>query len=77
MKRLAIVAICFFSSFASATEIEEVVIKARQIKIVFEKLADKHRQDPKTGDWYYCSTQCADLEKKTQWFAVYKGEENK
>jgi len=53
MKNLAILALCLVSSFASANEIEEVVVKARQVKIVFEKLAENHRQNPITGNWHY------------------------
>ena len=53
MKHLAIVALCLFSTFASASEIEEVVVKARQVRIVFIKLSENHRQNPITGDWYY------------------------
>jgi hypothetical protein len=53
MKNLAILALCLVSSFASANEIEEVVVKARQVKIVFQKLAENHRQNPITGNWHY------------------------
>lgn len=54
MKAMAIVALCFLSSFASANSLEEVVVKARQVKIVVDwKLSDKHKQNPVTKDWYY------------------------
>lgn len=53
MKRLAIVALCFFSSFSSAKDIEEVVVKARQIELVIIKLSENHKQDPVTGNWHY------------------------
>lgn len=53
MKRLAIIALCFFSSFASAKDIEEVVVKARQIELVIAKLSETHKQDPETGNWHY------------------------
>ena len=53
MKHLAIVALCLFSTFVSASEIEEVVVKARQVRIVLIKLSENHRQDPATGNWYY------------------------
>lgn len=53
MKHLAIVALCLFSTFASASEIEEVVVKARQVRVVLIKLSENHRQNPLTGDWYY------------------------
>jgi len=54
MKNLAIVALCFLSTFASANDIEEVVVKARQVKVIIDwKLSDKHKQDPITGDWHY------------------------
>jgi len=53
MKTRVFAALCFLSSFACATDIEEVVVKARRIEIVMVKLAEKHQQDPATGDWYY------------------------
>ena len=53
MKHLAVVALCLFSSFASASEIEEIVVKARQVRVVLVKLSENHRQDPATGNWYY------------------------
>ena len=53
MKKLAILALCFFSSFSSAKDIEEVVVKARQIELVIVKLAENHKQNPITGNWHY------------------------
>ena len=53
MKHLAIVALCLFSTIASASEIEEVVVKARQVRIVLIKLSENHSQDPVTGLWHY------------------------
>lgn len=54
MKNVAILCLCFLSSFASADCLEEVVVKARQVKIVMDwKLADKHKQNPITGNWHY------------------------
>jgi hypothetical protein len=54
MKNLAIIALCLLSSFASANEIEEVVVKARQIKIVLNwKLGEMHKQNPITKNWHY------------------------
>jgi hypothetical protein len=54
MKNWAIVALCFFSSLASANDFEEVVVKARQVKVVLEwKLAENHKQNPITGNWHY------------------------
>lgn len=53
MKKLAIVALCFFSSFSSAKDIEEVVVKARQVELVIAKLSENHKQDPVTGNWHY------------------------
>lgn len=54
MKNMAIIALCLLSSFASANNVEEVVVKARQIKIVLNwKLGELHKQDPRTGDWHY------------------------
>lgn len=53
MKNWAIIVLCLFSSFASANQMEEVVVKARQVKIVLQKLSENHRQNPITGNWYY------------------------
>ena len=53
MKQWAVIAFCFLSTFASANEMEEVVVKARQVRIVLQKLSDNHVQDPKTGNWHY------------------------
>jgi uncharacterized membrane protein len=53
MKKLAILALCFFSSLATANQPEEVVVKARQIKIVIAKLSETHKQHPITGNWHY------------------------
>jgi hypothetical protein len=53
MKNLAVIALCFLSSFASAKDIEEVTVKAKQVKIVLIKLSDIHKQNPITGNWYY------------------------
>ena len=53
MKNMAIFALCLISSFASASDMEEVVVKARQIRIVLHHIADNHKQNPITGNWYY------------------------
>jgi len=54
MKNWAIICLCLLSSFASANQIEEVAVKARQVKIVIDwKLSEKHKQNPITGNWYY------------------------
>ena len=53
MKNLALVALCFLSTFASANEMEEVVVKARQVRIVLVKLSENHVQNPITGHWRY------------------------
>lgn len=53
MRKLAIIALCFFSSFTSAKDIEEVVVKARQIELVIAKLSETHKQNPITGNWHY------------------------
>jgi hypothetical protein len=63
MKNLAVIALCFLSTFASADEIEEVVVKARQVKIVMEKLSETHKQNPITGDWYYIASKKEDNDK--------------
>ena len=53
MKNLAIIALCFLSSFANARDIEEVKVTARQIEIVMQKLSETHKQNPITGNWHY------------------------
>ena len=53
MKNLAVLALCFVSSFASAKDIEEVKVTALRIKVVMEKLSESHKQNPITGDWHY------------------------
>jgi hypothetical protein len=63
MKNLAVIALCFLSTFASADEVEEVVVKARQIKIVMEKLSETHKQNPITGNWYYVASKKEDNDK--------------
>ena len=64
MKNTAIVALCFLSTFASANEVEEVVVKARQVRVVLDwKLSEKHKQNPITGDWYYIEEKKEDKEK--------------
>lgn len=63
MKNWAIVALCLFSSFASANEMEEIVVKARQVRIVLQKLSDVHVQDPVTKEWHYVERQEKENEK--------------
>jgi hypothetical protein len=63
MKKLAVVVLCLFSSFATANDLEELVVKAQRVRVVMIKLADVHRQDPKTGDWYYVEQKAQDKEK--------------
>lgn len=54
MKNLAVIALCFFSSFATADDIEEVTVTARRVEIiVMKKLSENHVQNPVTGDWEY------------------------
>lgn len=53
MKQWAIVCLCLCSSLASANTIEEVVVTARQFKIVLVRFQDSHVQNPITGVWYY------------------------
>jgi hypothetical protein len=63
MKNWAIICLCLLSSFSSAAEIEEVVVKARQVKIIMDwKLSEKHKQNPITGNWYYVADK--DVKKK-------------
>ena len=63
MKNLAILALCFLSSFASAHDIEEVKVTARQVKIVMEKISEKHVQNPITGNWRYVEEKKKDCKK--------------
>ena len=53
MKKLALTALCFFSSFAQASDIEEVVVVARQVRIVLLSIVDTHRYDARTQMWVY------------------------
>ena len=56
MKNWAIVCLCLVSSFTSANEIEEVVVKARQIKIILDwKVSNKHKQNVITKEWHYAA----------------------
>lgn len=64
MRKLAIFALCFLSSIATAGEIEEVVVKARQVKIVLTKLSLHHKQNPFTGNWYYVESKQNTEEKR-------------
>lgn len=45
--------LCLFSLNVNATEVEEVVVTAQEIKIVLVKLSETHKQNPITGDWHY------------------------
>lgn len=53
MKKLAIAAICFFSSFAQASDIEEMVVVARQIRIVLLAINETHHYDAYSKSWIY------------------------
>jgi len=53
MKKLAIAALCFFSSLASANDVEEIVIIAKKLEITMIKISDTHKQNPLTGNWHY------------------------
>ena len=53
MVKLAIFALCCFSSFVSAADIEEVKVTARRIEVIMVKLSENHKQDPITGNWHY------------------------
>lgn len=53
MRKLSLMCLCFLSSFATAGEIEEIVIKARQVKVVLASISSQHKQNPFTGSWYY------------------------
>jgi len=52
MKKWALCALCFFSSMAQANDIEEVVVVARQVRIVLLNIVDTHRYNPVTQRWY-------------------------
>lgn len=65
MKKLAILALCFFSTMANAKDVEEVVVKARQIKIVIAKITETHKQHPITKNWHYVGEK-AKVEKNTK-----------
>lgn len=66
MKLWAVVALCFCSSFVSASTIEEVVVTARQVKIVLERLQENHKQNPITGSWYFVETEKERDERKNE-----------
>jgi hypothetical protein len=53
MKKLAFVALCFFSSFVSASDIEEVKVIGKEIQVVMIALSDNHKRNPITGNWHY------------------------
>lgn len=53
MRKLALMCLCFLSSFATAGEIEELVVSARQVKVVLANISSEHKQNPFTGSWYY------------------------
>ena len=53
MKKWALCALCFFSSMAQANDIEEVVVVARQVRVVLLSIVDTHRYNPVTQKWYY------------------------
>lgn len=53
MKKLAIAALCFFSSLASANDVEEIVIIAKRLEITMIKISETHKQNPITGSWHY------------------------
>jgi hypothetical protein len=53
VKKLAVIALCLFSSIATAKEIEEVVVVARQFRIVLISVKDTHRYNPITRSWYF------------------------
>lgn len=53
MKKLAIAALCFFSSFAQASEMEEMVVVARQVRIVLLAINETHHYDVFSRSWVY------------------------
>ena len=53
MKRLVVLGLCLLSSLASAKEIEEVVVVARQVKVILINIKETHRFNPITQKWYY------------------------
>ena len=67
MKQLAIAALCFFSSFAQASDMEEMVVVARQIRIVLLAINETHRYDAFSKTWHYdAAMERAALEKLEQ-----------
>jgi len=56
MKYIAFIAVFLLSSLASASDIEEVVVREKQIKINFIDIKLNHKQNPFTGNWYYVET---------------------
>lgn len=53
MRKLTLMCLCFLSSFATAGEIEELIVSARQVEVVLANISLEHRQNPFTGSWYY------------------------
>jgi len=53
MKKLAITALCFFSSLSQASDMEEMVVVARQVRIVLLSINETHRYDAFTRSWIY------------------------
>ena len=66
MKRLAVLALCLFSSLANAKDIEEVVVVARQFRIVLISIQDTHQYNPITRMWYYDAKMEAEALKKAE-----------
>lgn len=78
MKYLVVLAFCMASGIANATaqlsEPEEVMVIARRIEICLQAIKGNHKQDPKTGDWYYVAEQ-VDPDKIDTRFVIVKKEE--
>ena len=72
MKHLAVLALCLLSSFASAKDIEEIVVKATRIRIVIDHLSKHHKQNPITGNWHYVQEVQEPKERKKIEVAVAK-----
>ena len=68
MENLAVIALCLLSSFASAKDIEELVVTAKRIRIVIEHLSTNHKQNPITGNWHY--VQVAEKEEEVEEFVL-------
>ena len=66
MRRIAVLALCLLSSLASAKDIEEVVVTARQFRVILLNIQDTHKYNPITRRWYYDAQKEAEAMKKAE-----------